>query len=124
MSLRHFSSFTYLRSLRYFDRRRTRNLPITSVIDELTRLCLVERYHPAATRIDRASIRLFVLPSIRPNDISLRLERRGVVVSALALCLPYNSNDVYRSCYRGYTLSLSFFFFCPVRGREARRRKY
>lgn len=110
MPLRRFSSFTYLCPAWYFDRRRIRNLPITSVINELTRLCLVERYYPAATRIDLASIRPFVLPSIRPNDISLRLERRGVVVSALALCLPYNSNDVYRSCYRG-TLFLSSPFF-------------
>lgn len=68
----------------------------------------------------RSSFHPFVLPSIRPgNDISLRLERRGVVVSALALCLPYNSNDVYRSCYRGYTLSLFFSFFFSVQLEDA-----
>lgn len=69
-----------------------------------------------------------VLPSVRPgNDISLRLERRGAVVSALALCLPCNSNDVYRSCYRGYTLFLSFsipFRLCLGSRTRLERRKY
>lgn len=81
-------------------------------------------------RPDRSDVRPYVRSG---NDISLRLERRGVVVSALALCLRCNSNDVYRSCYRGYTLSFSLslsvflsysrsFFFFPEDATG--RRKY
>lgn len=66
-------------------------------------------------------------PLVLVTNISLRLERRGAVVSALTFCLPCNSNDVYRSCYRGYILFLSFpISFCLCRGSRTRpeRRKY